>query len=73
MAALKEAVSLGRLPHVEEAPRSRRKERTTEPARKAVIERASRSLKELNDMLGCVTKELAEGDLDLADLIVPAP
>lgn len=44
-----------------------------ELSRKAVMEKASRSVREINELLGCVTRELAEGDLDLADLIVPLP
>lgn len=41
------------------------------PRRDAVIRKASDSLKQATDLLGKVTRELAEGDLELADLIVP--
>lgn len=52
-------------PPVTESPRK------PEAARSAVIERASKSVKQASEMLNQVTQELAEGDLDLADLVVP--
>lgn len=41
------------------------------PPRKATMERAARCLKNLDDLLGTVTKELAEGDLEIADFCMP--
>lgn len=53
-------------PPVEEVPRD-----YGSPARSAVMAKASRSVKQASELLNQVTQELAEGDLDLADLIVP--
>lgn len=40
--------------------------------RRAVLAKAHNSVRELNEMLTCINRELAEGDLDLADLIMSA-
>lgn len=53
-------------PPVSEAVRN-----TPATERAAVMARASKSVKQASELLNQLTQELAEGDLDLADLIVP--
>lgn len=39
--------------------------------RKATMERAARCIRDLDNLLGTVTRELVEGDLEIADFSAP--